>query len=89
MSNVDVIDTSTISSAKILFGAYVQLLDTHEEQKKIWQIVGEDEADVGEGKISIKSPLGRKLIGKKKGDEFEFKNIRGKKIYLIQDFYFK
>ena len=89
LSRADVIDTSGLKSEKILFGAYVQLLDADEDQEKLWQIVGEDEANVGKGKISIKSPLARKLIGKKKGDEFEFQNVKGKKTYLIQDVYFK
>jgi len=86
--NAEVVDTSQIKSQKITFGAYVKLMD---DMDKIvtYQIVGEDEADVSQGKISIKSPLASSLIGKQKGDEFEFQNIRGEKVYEILDFYFK
>ena len=88
LTEAEVIDTSQIKSQKITFGAYVKLTD--EAGKTVtYQIVGEDEADVNKGKISINSPLARSLIGKHKGEEFEFHNIRGEKVYEIQDFYFK
>ena len=88
LSNAEVVDTSKIKSDKITFGAHVNLKD--EDGKKItYQIVGEDEADVNKGKISINSPLARQLIGKKKNEEFELQNPRGEKIYQVIDFDFK
>ena len=90
LSKAQVVDTSQIQSDKITFGAHVQLEDEDSEQTKLYQIVGEDEADVHKGKISINSPLARNLIGRKKGDEFEFRSPnKGVKIYIIKDFYFK
>ncbi len=90
LGNADVVDPSQISSDKVTFGAYVCLQDEDTKQKKTYQIVGEDEADVNQGKISINSPLARSLIGRKKGEEFEFQSPRsGEKIYCILDFYFK
>ena len=86
----DVIDPSQIQSDKITFGAHVQIEEDETGQKKTYQIVGEDEADVHKGKISINSPLARNLIGHKKGDELEFKNPKGEeRFYTILNFYFK
>ncbi len=88
LSNAEVIDTSAIKSDRITFGAYVELEE--ESGKKVtYQIVGEEEADVHQGKISIKSPLARRLIGKKTNEEFELQNPKGEKIYQIKNFYFK
>ena len=88
LSNAEVVDPSTIKSDRVTFGAYVHLQD--ESKKKVtYQIVGADEADVEKGKISINSPLARSIIGRKKGDEFEFHNVKGEKLYCILDFYFK
>jgi len=90
LSNADVVDTSQIKSDKITFGAYVQIEEEEENIKKLYQIVGEDEADISQGKISINSPLARSLIGRKAGEEFEFQSPRsGEKLYHILDFYFK
>ena len=88
LSNAEVVDTAKIKSDRVTFGAYVHLQD--ESDKKVtYQIVGEDEADVEKGKISVNSPLARSIIGKKKGEEFEFHNVKGEKLYSILDFYFK
>ena len=90
LSNAEVVDTSQIKSDKITFGAFVSIEDTTSGKKKRYQIVGENEADVGQSKISINSPLARSLIGRKKGDEFEFQSPgAGEKIYRILKFYFK
>ena len=90
LSNAEVVDTSKIDSNKVTFGAFVHIKDEDTGQKKLYQIVGADEADVNEGKISINSPLARSLIGRKKGEEFEFQSPGGgEKIYHILDFYFK
>ncbi len=88
LANAEVVDTSKIKADRITFGAYVDLED--DEGKKVsYQIVGEDESDVNQGKISIRSPLARSLIGKKKGEKSELHTARGEKIYQILKFYFK
>ena len=88
LSNAEVVDTSAIKSDRITFGAYVRLQD-ESEKEVTYQIVGEDEADVKSGKISVNSPLARSIIGRKKDEEFEFHNVKGEKVYCILDFYFK
>lgn len=85
----EVVDPATIKSDKIVFGATVQLLDCDTDHKSQYQIVGEDEADVKAGKISVFSPLSRAIIGKKKGDVIEFKSPKGEKEYEVLDFFFK
>jgi transcription elongation factor GreA len=65
----DVIDPSTISQDKVAFGATVRLLDVDTDEEKSFMLVGPEEADIKQGKISIHSPMGRSLIGKEAGDE--------------------
>lgn len=89
LAEAEVIDTSTIKSDKVVFGAIVQLLDCDNDEKVTYQIVGEEESDVKAGKISIFSPLARAIIGKKKGDSAEFTTPKGEKEYEIIDFEFK
>lgn len=64
----DVIDPSKISQEKVAFGAKVKVFDTLANEEKIYKLVGPDEADVKNGKISISSPIGRALINKEIGD---------------------
>lgn len=88
LANADVIDISTLKSDRIVFGAKVELLDCESEEKVVYQIVGEDEADVKNGKISVFSPLARSMIGKKEGDVVEFKTPKGEKEYEVISFSF-
>src|SRR5262249_46407084 len=67
LARADVIDVSKLSGDTVKFGATVTVVDEDTEEKKVWQIVGEPEADARHGKISITSPLARALIGKAKG----------------------
>ena len=85
----EVIDPSTITSDKVVFGAFVILEDRETKEKSTYQIVGEDEANVQEGRISIFSPLARSLIGKRKGDPIEFQSPKGMKEYEIIEFFFQ
>src|ERR1700751_5684619 len=71
LARAEVIDVSKLSGDTITFGATVTLIDEDTDQKKVWQIVGEPEADAKAGKISINSPLARALVNKKKGDSVE------------------
>ncbi len=63
-----IIDTSKINQSKIAFGAKVKVLDIGADEEYLFMLVGPDEADVKNGKISISSPVGRALIGKEAGD---------------------
>lgn len=85
----EVIDTKTIKSNNIVFGATVELLDLNVESGITYKLVGVDEADVKSGLISVFSPLGRALIGKKKGDVVEFNSPKGDKEYEVVKFTFK
>jgi transcription elongation factor GreA len=83
LSRADVIDVSKLSGNTIKFGATVTLVDEDTEEKKIYQIVGESEADVRAGRVSITSPTARALIGKKVGDSVEVNTPGGGKSYEI------
>ena len=67
LARAEVIDVSKLSGATIKFGATVTLVEQDTGKKKVWQIVGEPEADASKGKISVTSPIARALIGKAKG----------------------
>ncbi len=89
ISRAHVIDVSKLSGKDVKFGATVKLLDEDTEEKITYQIVGEIEADVKAGRISITSPLGRALIGKKVGDTIEVNTPGGGKSYEILNVKFK
>lgn len=72
-----VIDPTTIKSAKVGFGATVTVLDVDTDVETTYAIVGEDEADVDNGRISIKSPIARCLLGKEEGDDAVLKLAKG------------
>ena len=84
LSNVQVIDVTTLpQTGKVIFGVTVKLIDIETEEEKTYQIVGEDEADVPNGKISAGSPIARALIGKSEGDEVVVKVPNGEIEYEI------
>ncbi|HVV33048.1 MAG TPA: transcription elongation factor GreA [Vitreimonas sp.] len=78
-----VIDVTKLSGKQVKFGATVQLLDEDSGDKSKYKIVGEDEADVSKGKISISSPIARAMIGKEEGDVVEVMAPGGAKSYEI------
>ncbi len=82
-NRAEVIDVAKLAGDTVKFGATVTLIDEDTEQKKTWQIVGDYEADVKAGKISISSPIARAVIGKKKGDSVEVTAPGGSKTYGI------
>ena len=84
LARADVIDVSKLSGETIKFGATVTLIDEDTDEKKVWQIVGEPEANAKDGKISITSPLARALIGKRKGNSVEVNTPGGAKAYEIK-----
>lgn len=79
----EVIDVSKLTGSTIKFGATVTLIDEDTEEKKVFQIVGQTEADVKSGKMSITSPTGKALIGKKAGESVEVNTPGGGKSYEI------
>ena len=83
LSRADVIDVAKLSGGTVKFGATVTLIDEDTEAEKRYQIVGDMEADVKSGKVSISSPISRALIGKKVGDSVEVNTPGGGKSYEI------
>jgi transcription elongation factor GreA len=83
LGRAEVIDTSKLSGNTVKFGATVTLEDEDSGDKVKYMIVGEHEANVREGKISIASPIARALIGKVKGDSAEVTTPRGSRSYEI------
>ena len=77
-----VIDPTTLSGDKVVFGATVTLLD-ESDKKVVYQLVGQLEADARLGRISYNSPLGRALIGRVKGDEVEVSTPAGERYYEV------
>jgi transcription elongation factor GreA len=73
LAMAQVIDTSKINQTKIAFGAKVKVLDTEADEEYVFILVGPEEADVKQGKISVSSPVGRSLIGKDVGDTVQIK----------------
>lgn len=73
----EIVDPQSLQGDRVTFGAIVSIIDEETEKEETWQIVGEDEADLKEGRISITSPLGRALIGKVVGDGVEIKTPKG------------
>jgi transcription elongation factor GreA len=83
LARAEVIDVSKLSGDTITFGATVTLMDEDTGEKKVWQIVGEPEADVKQGKISVTSPIARALIGKTRGTVVEVEAPGSAKAYKI------
>ena len=83
LSRAQVIDVSKLSGATVKFGATVYLVDEDTEEESHYKIVGDDEADVKQRKISISSPIARALISKEVGDVVEVNTPGGVKAYEI------
>ena len=84
LATSEIIDTSRLDSSKVVFGATVKLIDLFKGESKKYTIVGEDEADLKNGRISLSSPVGRALIGNKVGDVVTIKAPAGDREYEIQ-----
>ena len=83
ISRAQVIDVSKLSGAQVKFGATVTVVDEDTEEEGRYQLVGEHEADVKEGRVSITSPIARAMIGKEQGDVVEVNTPGGVKAYEI------
>ncbi len=88
-SRAQVIDIATLSGPEVKFGATVTLIDEDTEEEKRYQIVGDLEADLKDGKISISSPIARALIGKEEGDSVEVAAPGGSHVYEIEKVEYK
>lgn len=86
LSEARVIDVTTIpKSGKVIFGVTVKLVNIDTEEEVSWQIVGDDEADVKQRKISVSSPVARALIGKEEGDVVGVQTPSGDVEYEIEE----
>ncbi len=83
IARAQIIDVSKLSGDQVKFGATVSVVDEDTEEEARYQIVGEHEADVRAGKVSIASPIARAMIGKEKGDVVEVNTPGGVKAYEI------
>ena len=83
ISRAQIIDPTTLSGDRIVFGATVTLLDDADKPIR-YQIVGQTEADAKVGRISYNSPLGRALIGRKVGEEIEVTVPSGDRFYVVK-----
>jgi len=84
LANVQVIDVTQISNTgKVIFGATVALLNLDTEEEIVYKIVGEDEANIQEGKIAVNAPIARAMIGKMLDDIIEVKTPSGVVTYEI------
>ena len=85
LSRAEVIDPSTLGGDKVKFGAIVELEDMDNGTVVTYRLVGPDESDIKEGKISITSPVARALVGREIGDEVRVKAPGGLRTYEVSD----
>lgn len=86
LSNVHIIDVTQIAhTGKVIFGATVKIINIDNDQEVSYQIVGDDEADIKAGKLSVNSPIARALIGKEEGDVVTVQTPAGKVEYEIAE----
>ena len=84
LSHAEVIDVSRVNAGgRVVFGATVDLYDSEEDAQITYQIVGEEEAEIREGRISIASPIARALIGRQEGEEVSVRAPGGDRLYEI------
>ena len=84
LGNAEIIDPSKlVTNGKVVFGAVVELDDQDDSNRVVYQIVGEDEADIRAGRISITSPIARALVGKSEGDVVDVSAPGGVRSYEI------
>ena len=85
VANADVIDPNKIPKEKAIFGCRVVLENIETGEEVEYQLVGPDESNVDEGRISISSPLGRAILGKRPGDDLSLQTPGGKRSYELVD----
>ena len=85
LARAEVIDSSTLSGDKVKFGAFVELEDMDNGKLVTYRLVGPDESDLEQGKISVTSPVARAIVGKEVGDEVQVQTPGGVRNYEISD----
>jgi transcription elongation factor GreA len=85
LARAHIIDPATIRAEKIVFGATVTLIDLEAGSEVEYQIVGVDESDIKQGRVSITSPIARALIGKEEGDTVVVRAPSGEREYEVQE----
>lgn len=85
LSRANVIDPSKLSGDRVVFGAHVKLMDVDNDEERVYQIVGETEANVEAGRISVGSPMARALVGKEVGDEVRIPGRGGPRTVEVVD----
>jgi len=85
LARAEVIDPSTLGGDKVKFGAFVELEDIDNGKVVTYRLVGPDESDLKQGKISITSPVARAIVGKEVGDEVRVETPRGVRTYEVSD----
>jgi len=85
----EVIDPAKLTGSRVSFGATVKLSNSETEEEVVYRIVGQDEADLAQGSISISSPIARALLGKEEGDEVKVRSPGGERVYEILSVAFK
>ena len=89
LAEAQIIDTSKLSTEKVVFGATVTVKDVQNGKEQRYMLVGQDEGDLKNGKISVQSPVGRALIGKRVGDQLEVKTPAKVMEYEVLDIRFE
>jgi len=85
LARADVIDPSTLGGDKVKFGAFVELEDMDNGKVVTYRLVGPDESDIKQGKISVTSPVARAIVGKEVGDEVRVQTPGGVRHYEVSD----
>ena len=84
LSNAQIIDITSIqNTGKVIFGVTVTIVDVDSDEEKVYQIVGDDEADIKSGKLSVNSPIARGLIGREEGDVVQIDTPGGTREYEV------
>lgn len=89
IARAEVIDVAQMSGKTIRFGATVTVADEDTDEESTYQIVGEDEADISAGRLSVTSPLAKALIGRQKGDSVDINTPGGAKGYEVVNVRYK
>jgi len=84
----EVIDPGKLSGSRVVFGATVRLIDTESGDETMYSIVGDNEGDIKEGRITISAPLARAIIGREQGDTVNLRTAKGSREYQIQEIKF-
>lgn len=87
IANAEVIDTEALSKDQVVFGSSVVLENVETGEEVQYQLVGQDESDIQKGRISVASPLGKAIIGKKPGDEVVITAPGGKRFYELVEIF--